>query len=40
MTEASKMDITQFIEDLMLDPEREPVASELGGANCLSRCRA
>lgn len=39
MADESKINLSEFIENLMMDPKREPVASELGGASCLSRCR-
>lgn len=34
--EEQKMNLDELIEQLSTDPEREPIASELGGASCLS----
>ena len=31
-----KISLDELIAELSVDPEREPIASELGGASCLS----
>lgn len=36
-TDSQAGDINELIAELSVDPEREAIASELGGATCLSR---